>query len=660
MKLRSILGAIAGCFLPLATHAAPGSNIVEARQATNRLVFAHFMIGITSNRNSAADYDDDMKRAKSLGIDAFALNIGVDPYTDRQLELAYQSAANNDMKVFISFDFNWYHTGQGYEVGQMVARYGSRPAQLLVDGKIFVSSFAGDGLDINAMRSAAGKPVFFAPNFHPEMGTDMSGVDGLLNWMAWDNDGNNKAPKPGRHVTVQQGDDAYIRALNGKDYIAPVSPWFFTHFGPEVPYSKNWVFPGDLLWYDRWLQVLDMGPRFIEIVTWNDYGESHYIGPLSSPHTDDGASKWVNDMPHDGWMDMSKPFIAAYKDGASSSSLNSYITEDLLVYWYRPAPRGVNCDATDTCMVPANNGSGNYFNGRPDGWETMEDAVFVVTTLTEPATVTINSGGNVEVFDAPAGASAFTVPMGVGSQAFSLSRNGQVIQSGVSLLPIIDGCVCGLYNFNPYVGTLPPGPIDSLQSAGLNSLTQGLHVQTCAPTPSLGVHTPTPPPGWGEDTPTTTGTTTRTTTRTSSTSTRTTRTPTGPTTTRPQPTTTTRTTTRTSTSTRTTTTRTSTTTTRTSTTTKPTTTTTSGPGTGQVCIAGTGPGNYVGLCSFACNYGYCPPGPCSCTQYGAPVPTPPSTGTRCLPQYGLDNSYLGLCSFACDHGYNPPAACRVA
>lgn len=30
-----------------------------------------------------------MKRAKSLGIDAFALNIGVDPYTDRQLQFAY-------------------------------------------------------------------------------------------------------------------------------------------------------------------------------------------------------------------------------------------------------------------------------------------------------------------------------------------------------------------------------------------------------------------------------------------------------------------------------------------------------------------------------------------------------------------------------------------
>ncbi|KAJ0418493.1 glycoside hydrolase [Aspergillus carlsbadensis] len=74
------------------------------------------MIGIVSNHNSAADYDDDMQRAKALGIDAFALNIGVDPYTDQQLNLAYQSAANNDMKVFISFDFNWYKTNQGFQV----------------------------------------------------------------------------------------------------------------------------------------------------------------------------------------------------------------------------------------------------------------------------------------------------------------------------------------------------------------------------------------------------------------------------------------------------------------------------------------------------------------------------------------------------------------
>jgi hypothetical protein len=80
---------------------------------------------------------------------------------------------------------------------------------------------------------------------------------------------------------------------------------------------------------------------------------------------------------------------------------------------------------------------------------------------------------------------------------------------------------------------------------------------------------------------------------------------------------------------------------------------------GRTCIAGTGSNNYIGLCSFCCNYGYCPPGPCTCTNYGSPVTRPPSTGTHGVPLVGEDDSYLGLCSFACDHGYCPPTACRV-
>ncbi|KAL1961170.1 hypothetical protein VTO42DRAFT_3115 [Malbranchea cinnamomea] len=491
MKLNILLLAVAALLLP--AWAAPRSRTaLVPRQSTNRLVFAHFMVGIVGNRNRASDYDADMQRAKSAGIDGFALNIGTDPYSDQQLQLAYESAANNDMKVFISFDFNWWSTAQGTEVGQKIAQYADHPAQLKVDGKVFASSFAGDGLDVAAVRSAAGQDIFFVPNFHPSYGTNLDEVDGLFNWIAWPNDGNNKAPKPGRNITVRAGDEEYMNALQGKTYMAPASPWFFTHFGSEVSYSKNWVFPSDFLWYDRWQELLDLGPDFIEIVTWNDYGESHYIAPLSSPHTDDGASKWVNDMPHDGWLELSKPFIAAYKDGASS--VDSYITEDRLVYWYRPAPGDVNCDATDTCMMPANNASGNYFIGRPNGWETMEDSVFVVALLTDSATVTVSSGGNEHTFDAPAGASAFTVPMGVGSQEFSVTRGGETVLSGTSLKPIIDGCVCGLYNFNAYVGTLPAGPIDSLQPDGLQNFKQGLRVTTCEATPSLGSPTPTSPP----------------------------------------------------------------------------------------------------------------------------------------------------------------------
>ena len=115
-----------------------------------------------------------MQRAKAIGIDALAFNIGVDPYTDQQLGYAYESAERNGIKAFISFDFNWYHIDQAVVVGQMIAKYGSQPAQLKFGDRIVASSFAGDGLDVAAMRTAAGNNVWFAPNFHPEMGTDFS------------------------------------------------------------------------------------------------------------------------------------------------------------------------------------------------------------------------------------------------------------------------------------------------------------------------------------------------------------------------------------------------------------------------------------------------------------------------------------------------------
>lgn len=129
-----------------------------------------------------------MRRAKSLGIDAFALNIGVDGYTDTQLQFAYQSAANNGMKVFISFDFNWYSPTSGASaVGAKIAQYGNLPAQLKVNGKVFASSFAGDGLNMAALRSAAGLPVFWAPNFHPDQSNFQTvDIDGALNWLVRD------------------------------------------------------------------------------------------------------------------------------------------------------------------------------------------------------------------------------------------------------------------------------------------------------------------------------------------------------------------------------------------------------------------------------------------------------------------------------------------
>jgi hypothetical protein len=315
-------------------------------------------------------------------------------------------------------------------------------------------------------------------------------------------------------------------------------------YGPEVSYSKNWVFPGDLLWYNRWNEILQLAPQFVEIETWNDYGESHYVGPLNSKHQDDGGSKWVNDMsvpllllpaililifllrPHDGWLDMAKPYIAAYKAGASS--VNSYIQNEQIIYWYRPTMSSLNCDATDTTLVGANNASGNYFMGRPDGSTLLADAVFAVTLLKSAGTLTVTSGGNTQTFSAPAGAAAFQVPMGLGRQSFALSRNGQNVLAGVSLRDISNVCPCGrhhvcyaiedhltmispgIYNFNAFVGAVPPTFVDQMGPDALNSLTQGLHVSTCFPQPSLPTSAPAYTGPGGQPTSTTTPHTTTT------------------------------------------------------------------------------------------------------------------------------------------------------
>ncbi|KAF4765862.1 hypothetical protein HAV15_003386 [Penicillium sp. str.  len=434
-------------------------------------------VGIVSNRQSASDYDDDMKRAKYAGIDAFALNIGTDSYTDKQLGFAYKSAAKNGMKVFLSFDFNWWQTSQGGAVGRKIAQYANLPAQLKVDGKIFVSSFAGDGVNIDAVRSAAGRDIYFAPNFHPGRG-DFGDLQAALNWVAWGYNGSNKSPITSEWLTVADGDQVYEAALGGKPYIAPISPWFSTHFGGEVSYTKNRVFPSGLLWYNRWREILNISPRFVELITWNDYGESHYIGPLSSPHTDDGASKWVMGMPHNGWLDMAKPFIAAYKAG-SELPIN-FLDEEKLVYWYRPTPKDVDCDATDTTMQGySNSGSGSFVCGRPDGADDMTDEVFIVTMLKMPATLHVQSGCKAETYEAKAGVWSHSVPMGVGTQSFKVLRDGETVDSlcGTSLREITDTCPCGIYNFNAYVGTLPAdASVDRLQPAGLTLLSQGLQI----------------------------------------------------------------------------------------------------------------------------------------------------------------------------------------
>jgi glucan endo-1,3-alpha-glucosidase len=74
----------------------------------------------------------------------------------------------------------------------------------------------------------------------------------------------------------------YKDNLRGKKYMMCVSPWFYTSgFSLQVvslpvtadqvqdlpQWNKNWYCSSESLWYDRWQQILEVMPDFVQIIT---------------------------------------------------------------------------------------------------------------------------------------------------------------------------------------------------------------------------------------------------------------------------------------------------------------------------------------------------------------------------------------------------------
>ncbi|WVR06496.1 hypothetical protein IAU60_003527 [Kwoniella sp. DSM 27419] len=428
-------------------HLGPGELGPPANphSPSGKLVFARFMIGIVYGY-TLDDWVADIQLAKSYGIDGWALNIGVDSYTEKQLDLAYQASAQANFSCFISFDFNWYKLVNVSGVADMMRKYKDHPAQLRVDGKPFVSTFVGDGFDWSAVAQQVGEELYAVPFWQPTQdNANDKGLSGLFSWAAWPGQLDNI---PIDASLTTERDETYLSVLNqaGRKYMAPVSTWFFTHFGKEVPWSKNWLFKSEALWKTRWEQVLAMGDKldFVEIVTWNDYGESHNVSNWGGNHSDDGSSKWSEGLDHLPMLDLSLPYIKAWKAGLSEP----VVEKDQVVYWYRPHSKAVNCDATDN------------FGSKPTGWDFVADTIFVATMTRFGGSVRVTSGSNPPVVQhVGPGVQLVEVPMGVGNQSFEFYTLAGGYHATTSKVAVSDKCwptkdFAGIYNYNYHAGLL--------------------------------------------------------------------------------------------------------------------------------------------------------------------------------------------------------------
>ena len=398
------------------THPHPHAHAhLSKRATTTPMVFAHYMIQF---QPPGPDYTTDINMAKDAGFDAFAID-----YTDNaaifasNLEILYNNASNLGFKLFLTIDTTTF-----YDVAQVVnitSFYADSPAQLKdADGNIFLSSFEVNppgwnwqndvisplqqkGINVNFLPGSLGQDGAYEASL-PDRGT------GMFTWV---------------HPALSASEEAAVdktfaaaRNSTGKPWMAGVAPWFFKRLASDT----NWLNAQDSnIYIDRWMELLKLQPNYIEVISWNDFGESHYIGPAdTTPESqlmEPSKADYYGNLDHSAFLKMSTIFIKTFKAGETVVSVTA--DEEDVFFFYRPQP--VN-------NIPSDDAYPDNGWPLPENASSIADNVYIVPFLSEPATIYLNSGGVSTSMDAPSflskGAVLFNSPAKMGSQVLTASR----------------------------------------------------------------------------------------------------------------------------------------------------------------------------------------------------------------------------------------------
>ncbi|WVQ85464.1 hypothetical protein IAT38_007629 [Cryptococcus sp. DSM 104549] len=416
--------------------ASAASTDVPSSSSTH-VVWAHHMVGNTYPYGTS-DWATDISAASAAGIDGFALNMGSDSWQTARVADAYSAAGSTGFKLFLSLDMTSLACSSSSDAANLVSivkQFSSETAQATHDGKVLVSTFAGSDCGINWQTdfvdalTADGVSIFFVPSIFSDVSTFSSNtwMDGELNW-------NSGWPMAGDDLTTAS-DTTYIAALGDKEYMAAVSPFFYTHFSASS-WNKNWLYRSDdWLYCTRWEQLIAMREtvKMTEILTWNDFGESSYIGPIAGA-LPSGSEAFVNGFTHTGLLELTNYYATAFKTGSYPT-----ISDDQIFMWARPHSHDATASSDSI--------------GKPTGWSYTEDYLYAVVLTTEAATVTLTSGSNTETFSVSAGLTKLKVALSAGSISGSIARSGSTVASYDAGSAFSYTTSPSTYNYNYFVGS---------------------------------------------------------------------------------------------------------------------------------------------------------------------------------------------------------------
>ncbi|KAI8994112.1 glycoside hydrolase [Trametes punicea] len=452
-----------------------------------KLVVAHHIVGLTGGGGSGDftldTWKNDVALASSKGIDGFALNVGADDFTHTQVGLAYQAAEglDNGFKLFLSLDMgaigarmNCNSPDTAAYLRNLTNAFSGRRNQLKVDGKALVSTFAGESCTFGEQDVYTGWRVQFAQ--HPDIAgkirfmpaffidpQDFRNFDGVMDGDfnfngAWRTDlttasassflGNTSDLD---HLTAQQQgvlsnmlgsfqiDQEHIEQLafvanSSHTYMTSVAPWFFTHFGPDT-YNKNFIYDcDDHLYVRRWETLIANRDKvdIVQLLTWNDFGESHYIGPIQG-NLPPGSEAWTTGFDHQGFLEATQHFAEWFKSGKEPK-----VAHDQVLMWARPHP--THAHATNDPLPP------------PTNYELTQDQLWAVVFATGPGKITLATGDNAtEQFAVDAGVNKVNMSLTLGGYMHGrLERDGETV---IDLKPseyTFDPTPTA-YNFNVFV-----------------------------------------------------------------------------------------------------------------------------------------------------------------------------------------------------------------
>jgi hypothetical protein len=385
-------------------------------------VFAHYMVCCPTAGGSAAldDYKREIEEAQKRGIDGFALNCGGwkkrEPHYHARTLLMYEAAKQlgTDFKLFVSLD------GEALaELQDVVRTLKDHPNQFRHDGRPVLSTFGGQGGDDpvegrRLIRAAHDEGTLFVPFYYPnpnmtelpteahvaQLVRDFPEVDGYFFF-----GGAGPAEQIARCNAIHA---AAWRGL-GKVFMAGITPYYRGSRGNFRCFETR-GFEGMA---KEWESAIRSDATWVELVTWNDWGESTYLAPFGQPSK---TSLWGGHyggkmLSHVAYLDASRYYIEWFKTGMPPA-----ISADNLFYFYRLHP------ATLPITVnPADEAAGH---GRPIGADALRDHLFVTAFLTAPAQLTLHSGAASKTFDLPAGVQHVSMPFEPGIQRFVLQRDG--------------------------------------------------------------------------------------------------------------------------------------------------------------------------------------------------------------------------------------------